>query len=319
MQTPSALIVDPKTRQEQDIDARLLQYQKSLQGNRVHAGPIADRAENFSHDVQNLHPSAIPPKLDAVFTWNSIDAVQDSYRSPIRDGRLKYNREPRLVSKSDGCSKTRLWDPYVLTKSLVPRAKLDEKKVEDITRRLESTIWIVPKAVEWEAKTQEYRLTPEDVEENLQNAFVYHKPSLKPQPGQNDKPILGIAAHALRRAMEFKVKDKDGIFRREEAVLRMVAYASMEVSITAEEATANEVSKVDIVLFIAVTSGGSILNEVTRCWRKRLADADSLSCPLLVLGDGKFVALEGSRFTPVIHATWDTQHYVEVPANNMVQ
>lgn len=204
-------------------------YQKSLQGNPVRAGPSADTAENFSHDVQKLHPSAIPPKPDVVLTWNSIDAVQESYRSPIRDGRLKYNREPQLVSKSDGSSKARLWDPYILTKSLVPRAKLDEKKVEDITRRLESTIRIVPKAVEWEAKTQEYRLTPEDVEENLQNAFIYHEPSLKPQPGQNDKPILGIAAHALRRAMEFKDKDKDGTFRREEAVLRMVAYASMEV------------------------------------------------------------------------------------------
>jgi hypothetical protein len=238
-----------------------------------------------------------------VLTWNSIDAVQESYRSLIRDGRLKYNREPELVSKSDGPSKARLWDPYILTKSLVPRAKLDEKIVEDITQRLESAIRIVPKAVEWEAKTQEYRLTPEDVEESLQNAFVYHESSLKPLPEQNDKPILGIAAHTLRRAIEFKAKNKDGAFRREEAVLRMVAYASMEVSITAGEATVNEVSIVDIVLFIALTLGGRILDEVTRCWRKRLADAVSLSCPYLVLGDGKFAVLGGSRFTPIIHAT----------------
>lgn len=243
----------------------------------------------------------VPPKPDVVLTWNSIDAVQESYRSLIRDGRLKYKREPQLVPESDGSSKARLWDPYILTKSLVPRAKLDEKKVEDITRRLESTIRIVPKAVEWEAKTQEYRLTPEDVEETLQNAFVYHKPSLEPQSGQNGKPILGIAAHALRRAMGFKVKD--ATFRREEAVLRMVAYASMEVSITTGEATANEVSTVDSALSIALTSEGRILDQTTRCWRKSLADADSLSCSLLVLGDGQFVSLEGARFTPIIHAT----------------
>jgi hypothetical protein len=238
-----------------------------------------------------------------VLTWNSIEAVQESYRSLIHDGRLKYNREPQLVSILDGSSKAKLWDPYILTESSIPRAELDEKKVEDITRKLELTIRIVPKAVEWEAKTQEYHLTTEEVEKNLQNAFVYHEPSLKAQPGQKNKPILGIAAHALRRAMEFKVKDKSGTFRREEAVLRMVAYASMEVSIAAEEATVKEVSTVDIVLFITLTSGGRILDEVTRCWPKRLADAGSLSCPLLVLGDGEFISLEGSRFTPVIHAT----------------
>jgi hypothetical protein len=275
-------------------------YQKSLQGNRVRAGPSAETAENFSQDVQKPYPSAIPRKPDVV-TWSSIDAVQESYRSLIHDGRLKYNREPQLISMLDGSSKARLWDPYILTESSIPRAKLDEKKVEDITRKLELTIRIVPKAVEWEAKTQEYHLTTEEVEKNLQNAFVYHEPSLKPQPGQKNKPILGIAARTLRRAMEFKVKDKSGTFRREEAVLRMVAYAAMEVSIATEEATDKEVSTVDIVLFITLTSGGRILDEVNRCWRKRLADADSLFCPLLVLGDGKCILLEGSRFTPVIH------------------
>lgn len=150
-----------------------------------------------------------------------------------------------MGSESDGSSKARLWDPYVLTKSLIPRAKLDEKRVEDITQRLESTIRLVPIAVEWEAKTREYRLTPEDVERNLQNAFVHHKPSPKPQPEQKDtlNPILGIAAKALRRAKEFKDKDENGTFRREEAVLRMAAYAVTEVSITSGKATDNEVSK----------------------------------------------------------------------------
>jgi hypothetical protein len=56
--------------------------------------------------------------------------------------------------------------------------------------------------------------------------------------------------------MEFKGKDKGGTFRQEEAVLRIVAYTSIEVSITAREATANKVSTIDIVLFIALTSGG---------------------------------------------------------------
>lgn len=227
-------------------------------------------------------------------SWGDIETVQDSYRAAIRDGRLKYDREPHLAS--DGP----VWDPYILSTTLVRRAKLDKDRVEEITQRVESTVQIVPKAVEWTAKTQEYSLTPEDVKEILQKAFVRQESSPKPQPEQNDKlpPILEVAAKALRRARE--LEDKHGTSRRGVAVLRMVAYASMEVSIVAEEATVEQVRTVDVDLFVALTSVGRILVEVTG-WRERLAEAISLFCPLLVLGDGKFSSLEGSRITAVFH------------------
>jgi hypothetical protein len=64
--------------------------------------------------------------------------------------------------------------------------------------------------------------------------------------------------------MEFKAKDKSGTFRREEAVLRIVAYAIIEVSIVAKEAIIKEASIVDIILFITLILRGQILDEVTR-------------------------------------------------------
>jgi len=64
--------------------------------------------------------------------------------------------------------------------------------------------------------------------------------------------------------MEFKAKDKNRTFRREEAVLRIVVYAIIEVSIVAKEATIKEASIVNIVLFITLILGGRILDEVTR-------------------------------------------------------
>jgi hypothetical protein len=175
-------------------------------------------------------------------TWvgeSSIEAVQESYLSAIRDGRLKYRRVPQQVSESAGLKP---WDPYVLTVALVPRALLKKDKVESITESVKKTIQTVPKAVEWIAKTQHYRLTPEDVKMVLQRAFVNDESSSIQQSKQVDKlpPILGIAAKALRRAAE--LKDEDGDFQREEAILRMVAFASMEVSIVAEEATEDQVS-----------------------------------------------------------------------------
>jgi hypothetical protein len=84
------------------------------------------------------------------------------------------------------------------------------------------------------------------------------------------------------------------------AVLRMVVYTSMEVSIVAKEATVEQVRTVNIDLFIALTSVGWILVEVTG-WRERLAQAVLLFCPLLVLGDSKFALLEGLRITAVFY------------------
>lgn len=174
-------------------------------------------------------------------SWGDIETVQDSYRTAIQDGRLKYDREPQLGSNGP------VWDPYVLPTTLVRRAKLDNDKVEDITKRMESAIQIVPKAVEWAAKTQEYSLTPDDVKEILRKAFVRQESSSEPQPEQNGKlpPILEVAAKALRRARE--LEEKHGTSRRVVAVLRMVAYASMEMSIVAKEATDKQVRTVDVI------------------------------------------------------------------------
>lgn len=186
-----------------------------------------------------------------------FEAVQESYRSAIRDGRLKYNRVPQLISKSDGPSKVKPWDPYILAAKVIPRALLSKEKVQSLTQSVESTILIVPEAVEWIAETRKLGLTPEDVQRILRTAFVHNKPSSIKQPEQDDDlpPILKIAARALRRARELKVKH--GNFGREQAVLRMVAYASIEVSIVAGEATAEKVSTIDIVLFYRADTGRS--------------------------------------------------------------
>jgi hypothetical protein len=63
---------------------------------------------------------------------------------------------------------------------LVHRVELDKNKVEEITQTVESIIRIVPKAIEWTAKTQEYSLIPEDVKEILQHAFIRQELSPKP-------------------------------------------------------------------------------------------------------------------------------------------
>jgi hypothetical protein len=284
----------------------LRKRQKPLQGDRTPPDVDAEltpwTVETFNHDVQKTHPSAIPPKPSAaMITWvgeSPIEEVQKSYRSAIRDGRLKYHREPELVSEPVGLKP---WDPYVLTAAMVSRARLDSNKVASITQNVNSTVAIVPKAFEWMAKTQEYNLAPEDVKRILQRAFVHDESSSIQQSKQVGKlpPILRIAAGALRRAEE--LQDRPDDFRREEAILRMVAYASTEVSVVAGEATNDEVSTVGIVLFTALIQGGRYLDRTTGWW-EGLAEAMSLDCPLLVLVDEKFVLLEGSRLTAVFHA-----------------
>jgi hypothetical protein len=184
---------------------------------------------------------------------------------------------------------------------MVSRARLDSSKVESITRSVNSTVGIVPKAVQWVAKTQKHNLAPEDVKRILRRAFVHDESSLIQQSKQVDKlpPILTIAAKALRRAEELQNRPDD--FRREEAILRMVAYASTEVSVVAREATNDEVSTIGIVLFTALIQGGRYLDRTTGWW-ERLAEAMSPDYPLLVLVDEKFALLEGSRLTAVFHA-----------------
>jgi hypothetical protein len=83
----------------------------------------------------------IPLESGCIFVpWTghiSIRKVQETYRSAIDNGRLKYQRVLQLESKSDtGSSQEKRWDPYVLTASLVPRALLDTEKVEDIAERV---------------------------------------------------------------------------------------------------------------------------------------------------------------------------------------
>ena len=70
------------------------------------------------------------------------------------------------------------------------------------------------------------------------------------------------------------------------------------------EATVEQVSTIHVVLFIMLTSGGCILNEVTDWWWERLAGAGLQFCPLLVLGDGKFDWLGRSTLAAVFHARY---------------
>jgi hypothetical protein len=130
--------------------------------------------------------------------------------------------------------------------------------------------------------------------------FVRQELFPKPQPEQNSRlpPILEVAAKAFRCARE--LEDKHATSRRGVAVLRIVVYASMEVFIVAKEATVEQVRIVDVHLFIALISAGRILVEVTG-WRERLAEAVSLFCPFLVLGDSKFASLEESRTIAIFH------------------
>lgn len=274
---------------------------------------IPRAAQIFNHDIQGPPSSAIPPKPSTlrITGATSIEVVEESYRSAIQNGRLKFDRKPRLMSVSHGSPKLEPWDPYILAANFVPRAVLDEKKVTRITESVESAIQIVPKAVEWEAKSRERGLTPKDVQRILRKAFVHDKPD----DNDNLPPILKIAANALRRAEE--LKDKHGTFQREGEVLRMVAYAVIQVSVVAGEATKDQVSAIDIVLFVALTSGARILNEVAG-WG-RLVEAVSHFCPTLVLGDGKFDWLDVSRLTAVLDARYDTQHCAGASADNIVQ
>lgn len=225
-----------------------------------------------------------------MLTWNSIDAVQESYRSAIRTGQLKYAREPQLPS---GSPKVRLWDPYIITPESVRHALLDDEKMDMITKSVESTIKIVPKADEWPAKARKRSLTPEDVRRILLTAFA--EPSLKQEPEQDDKlpRPQKIIAEVLRRAEGLKKRRAC----REAAVLRMTAYALMEVAVVAGEAT--EVSTIGIALFIALISADRIASTVWSC--EKMGKPVSLFCPLLVLGYGKFALVEGSRLAAVFH------------------
>ena len=152
----------------------------------------------------------------------------------------------------------------------------------------------MPKADEWNAKAREHSLTPEDVQRILQTAFTQSSK----QPEQDDKlsPILKIAAKVLRRANE--LKKKRDTFRREEAVLRMISYAVMEVSEVAGEATEDEVRYNRYLLFIVLILKGRIAGWL---WEK-IAEAIPPFCPYLVLGDGKFVLLEELRLAIVFYA-----------------
>lgn len=175
---------------------------------------------------------------DIVLSWSHIETVRDSYCAAIEDGQLKYRSMPKLDSDSP------VWNPYILSPAIIRHAVLDKDRVNKITQRIQSTTLIVPKAVEWTARTREYSLTPANVKGILQKAFVGHESSPKPQPEQIDEPlpILEIAAKALCRAKE--LEHERGTYRREVAILRMVAYASMEVSMVAKEATAKQVCAV---------------------------------------------------------------------------
>jgi hypothetical protein len=159
------------------------------------------------------------------------------------------------------------WDPYVLPAKSLRRALLDTKKVETIAESVKSIVRIVPKADEWVAKTREQRLTLEDLQgilctvlsglkERLATCDIYGgPPSVKEPKHVGEVPdILRIAGKALGLAEDFK--GKSTFFRRAEAIMRMVAYALMEVALAVGEATNDEVSNRSVVLCVTLISGG---------------------------------------------------------------
>jgi hypothetical protein len=282
-------------------DQPLSKRQKSLQGDRTppDVGAVPWTVETFNHGGQKTHRSAIPPKQSpATITWacgNSIEEVQKSYRSAIRDGRLKYDREPELASETVN---SKAWDPYVLTAQMVLHARLDSKKVDSIGESVNSVVRIVPKAVEWVAETKKRTLAPEDVKRILRRAFVHDKSSSIHK--SKLPPILTIATQAFHRANELQKRPDD--FRREEAILRMVGYATVNVSMVAGEPIDDEVSTIGIILFTALIQGDRSPDSFTGWWSGRMAEARSLDCPHLVLVDEKFASLEGSRISTFFHA-----------------
>jgi len=249
--------------------------------------------------------------LDSTFiSWKpvatTLQDVQNSYRSLISKGQLNYNRVPQSAPKADGDVKVKPWDPYILPATSLARARLDTKKAKDIKERARSTIRIVPKAVEWIAKTQEHNLTPEDLKTILRIAFDNDGPV-----SANLPPILGVVAKGLSRADELKgiAIDNDGLvstvavyrsrlppilgvaakgltradelkgisvtIARAESVLRLLAYALMEVSVVAGEATDDQVISINIITYMILNLQGQLADGAIGNWWQRLASAVS--------------------------------------------
>jgi hypothetical protein len=91
----------------------------------------------------------------------------------------------------------------------------------------------VPKAVDWIAKTRDCNLTPDDLQIILHRAFGYDESFSIQQPEDvAELPIiLRAAANGLRRVDN--LRGRSTILKRAEAVIRIVAYALMEVSVVA--------------------------------------------------------------------------------------
>jgi hypothetical protein len=218
---------------------------------------------------------------DAFVPWTlpvptniTLHDIQKSYRSAIADGRLKYDQVPQPATRSDGSVQVKRWDPYVLTARAVPRGLLHREKLEDITQRVQLTTQFVPYAVNWIAKTQQSNLTSEDLKIILRQVFGHDEPFLIQQPDCIDEMpmILRIAANSLIRADDLKCRSI--IFKRAEAVIRIVAYALTEVSIVSGEATDEQVTTFHIISNVMLIEGGRHLDEFT-WWRKELAHTGS--------------------------------------------
>ena len=248
----------------------------------------------------------VPAKPSDVFVpWKpsktTLYDVQQSYRSAIADGRLKFDRVPQTIVRSEDSCQPKHWDPYNLTATAIPRALLD-RKIEGIIQRVHLTTRIVPKAVDWIAKTRDYNLAPEDLQIILRGAFGRDESYSiqRPEHASQLPFILRAAADGLSHADE--LNGRSTILKRAEAVIRMVAYALMEVSVAAGEATDHQVTTIHITPHMALTQGGRKLDESISGWRKDMASEGSYFCSVLVLGDGKSASLEGSRTGPVSNA-----------------
>jgi hypothetical protein len=210
---------------------------------------VIDEPPSKRRKAQSAKSDVFVKWAPTISTDITIDDVQESYRKAIVDGRLKHDQVPRLLAGSDGSSRVKCWDPYTLSSKVLSRSVLDSEKVKDIMRRLESTTRIVPTAVDWIAKSQEYNPAPEGWHVILGQAFSQRE-SVTTQHLEYDAElprILRAAAKSLTLGNE--LKSRSTILKRTEAVLRMVAYALMEVSVVSGEATDAQVFTPRIFLF----------------------------------------------------------------------
>lgn len=261
-------------------------------------------------------------------TWKpdedtSIQDVRESYER----AKLQFPSLPRLGERADhapGLTKkladshlAESWDPFILTKWLLRYALLDDEKLANLRRQLKLIAQRVPNGTQWTARTEKCGLTPTDLHELLRTAFTSvptdprkllgsaptrsdnEVSSREPTPAGEFPYILRIAAALLHQATSFDALQTT--FRRATAITRIVGYALMRVSEAAGEVTTPQVSIFYECPHTALIQPGQRLYEDAVQRQRRLAEAISQSCMLLVLGNGKSTGMERPRISVISH------------------